>query len=159
MMPVIRVSEGTWERMKLHARPLEDTADDIVRRALDALEGTKTSELKRTNVGRPRSSASAQKLPQREFREPLLKTLLGFGGGADLQDVKRAIFPLVKSRLLEGDYQIVSTGEERWWNAICWERSELVKAGLLRSNSPRGRWELSESGRAKAAQLKTEKEN
>lgn len=153
MMPVIRVSEGTWERMKNHARPLEDTPDDIVRRALDALEGTKIATPKRSNVGRPRAEASGQKLPQREFRDPLLRTLYVLGGSADLQDVKSAIFPLVKSRLSDGDFQIVSTGEERWWNAICWERSELVKAGLLRSNSPRGRWELSEAGRAKASQI------
>jgi len=152
-VPVIRISEGTWERMKVHARPLEDTPDDIVRRALDALEGTKTAVPARTNIGRPRSDVSGKKLPQKEFRGPLLITLLGLGGSADLQDVKRAILPLVRSRLQSGDYQIVSTGEERWWNAICWERSELVKAGLLRPNSPRGTWELSEAGRTTAGQL------
>jgi restriction endonuclease Mrr len=75
------------------------------------------------------------------------------GGSADLQDVKKAIFPLVKSRLSKGDFEIVSTGEERWWNAICWERSELKKAGLLLSSSPRGRWELSDAGWAKARRL------
>ena len=30
MMPVIRISEKTWERLKSYARPLEDSADDVV---------------------------------------------------------------------------------------------------------------------------------
>jgi hypothetical protein len=109
---------------------------------------------KRANVGRPRSNSSSHKLPQKEFREPLLLTLAELGDGAQLGDVKKAIFPRVKSRLSEADYQIVSTGEERWWNAVCWERSELVKDGLLKSSSPRGKWELSDIGRVKAQILK-----
>ena len=38
MMPVIRISDKTWERMKKYARPLEDLPDDVIGLALDALE-------------------------------------------------------------------------------------------------------------------------
>ena len=38
MMPVIRLSEATWERLKAHARPFEDKPEDIVNLALDALD-------------------------------------------------------------------------------------------------------------------------
>jgi putative N-acetylmannosamine-6-phosphate epimerase len=34
-MPVIRISQQTWERLKTYATPLEDTADDVVNVALD----------------------------------------------------------------------------------------------------------------------------
>ena len=37
-MPVIRVSQQTWERLQRHARPLEHTANDVVEMALNALE-------------------------------------------------------------------------------------------------------------------------
>ncbi|WP_375207009.1 winged helix-turn-helix domain-containing protein [Hyphococcus sp.] len=69
-----------------------------------------------------------------------------FGGRAEVRNVREALFPNIKHMLTEGDYEPVSTGEERWWNATCWERSELVKEGLLRDDSPRGFWELSEKG-------------
>jgi hypothetical protein len=37
-MPVIRISQHTWERLKTYATPLEHTANDVVNIALDALE-------------------------------------------------------------------------------------------------------------------------
>ncbi|MGX7953025.1 winged helix-turn-helix domain-containing protein [Tsuneonella sp. HG249] len=93
-------------------------------------------------------------MPQREFRNPLLLTLHELGGAGSLTEIREHMHPKVASRLREADYHIVSTGEERWWNATCWERSELVKAGYLRSNSLRGRWELSDLGKKAALKLK-----
>jgi hypothetical protein len=156
-MPVIRVTDATWERMKGHARPLEDTPDDIVQRALDALEGVQPRERSRqSTVGRPRKSHEGKKLPQREFRTPLLLTLGALGGAGSLADVRRLIYPRLEKRLGKADYGIVATGEPRWWNATCWERSQLVREGLLRSGSPRGVWELSERGSRQAKLLSQE---
>jgi hypothetical protein len=56
--------------------------------------------------------------------------------------------PLMAPRLSGGDYESVSTGDPRWWNAVCWERSDLVKEGLMRENSPRGIWEISDEAKA-----------
>jgi hypothetical protein len=50
------------------------------------------------------------------------------------------------SRLAEGDYRPVASGDPRWWNTTCWNRHYLVKEGLFRRTSPRGIWELSERG-------------
>jgi len=156
MMPVIRVTDATWERMKQHARPLEDTPDDIVRRALDALEGVSNIDKKnKPTIGRPKKSASGKKLPQKEFRNPLLLTLEALGGGGSLDDVRKAIYPRIEDKLGPDDHYTVATGEARWWNATCWERSELVKEGYLRSDSRRGRWELSDKGYRKVQNLKT----
>jgi hypothetical protein len=156
MMPVIRVTDATWERMKRHAKPLEDTPDDIVRRALDALEGKSTATPKKSGgtVGRPPKAANGHKLPQKEFRNPLLLTLEEIGGAGSLDEIREALLPRVEARLSPADYTKVQTGEARWWNATCWERSDLVKEGYLRSDSPRGRWELSEEGRRKVRSLK-----
>lgn len=144
-MPVIRITDATWRRLQHHARPLEDTAEDVVSAALDALDRAKGIAIKKTTPAKrhPRG----KKLPQKEFRIPLMEVLLELGGSAVVKDIREALAPKIKPRLSEDDFQLVSTGDERWWNATCWERSDLVKEGLLRNDSPRGRWELSEHGR------------
>ena len=153
-MPVIRVSDSTWERMKSHARPLEDTADDIVRRALDALDGKSGgTPTKREAIGRPRKSAAGAKLPQKEFRAPILIALHQLGGRGSKKEVTDAVLPQVSGRLKEADFVMMDTGEKRWENAVAWERSDLTKEGYLRNDSPRGIWELSAQGRTEAASL------
>jgi len=146
MMPVVRISDATFARLQTHARPLEDTAEDVVRLALDALDkqkGIKAAMPKPKKVRR-----RGNKTPQRDFRLPLMKVLFDLSGTAEVKDIREKMLPVMKSRLTEDDYEPVSTGEERWWNAICWERSDLVKEGLFRDDSPRGVWELSDEGRA-----------
>jgi Mrr N-terminal domain len=152
MMPVIRISENTWERLKEHARPLEDSVDDVLNRALDELDSSKgraTAVRKKTANELPKPRG--RKLPQKEFRRPLLLVLKDLGGRARVADVRAAIEPKMASRLSDADYLPVSTGDPRWWNAVCWERNDLVKEGLLRNDSERGVWELSASGRQASA--------
>ena len=48
--------------------------------------------------------------------------------------------------LRPGDRELVSTGEERWWNTTCWERSALMKESYLRADSPRDIWTPSSEG-------------
>ena len=145
MMPVIRISDSTWERLKQHARPLEDTAEDVVCAALDALDKAKGIEITKPVPVKRRSRGN--KLPQKEFRVPLMEVLLELGGSAEVKEIRKALAPKIKPRLSEDDFGLVKTGDERWWNATCWERSDLVKEGLFRNDSPRGTWELSEEGR------------
>ena len=153
-MPVIRISDQTWERLKLHAKPLEDTAEDVVRRALDALEKPNEKSGLATTMPAPnsrpdgprRKSPRGAKLPQREFRVPLLEVLLEKGGKANTKDIRELLEPKIAPRLSEADYQPVTSGDPRWWNAVCWERNDLVKEGLLRDNSERGVWELTQRG-------------
>lgn len=153
MMPVIRISDATFARLQSHARPLEDTAEDVVRLALDALDKLKGVKAEPPKPKKPRRRGN--KTPQRDFRLPLMKVLLELGGTADVKDIREKMLPAMKSRLTQDDYEPVSTGEERWWNAVCWERSDLVKEGLFRDDSPRGVWELSDEGRAQViAQVK-----
>jgi hypothetical protein len=154
MMPVIRVSDETWNRMKGLARPLEDTADDIVRRALDALEGASIKEdPKRPAAVRIPENDGHEILPQKEFRAPILIALYRMGGSGTKQEVTKAVLPQVKKRLKDADFVMVQTGESRWENAVAWERSDLKKEGYLRSDSPRGVWELTQQGWAEAASL------
>ena len=152
-MPVIRVTDETLERLKRWAEPLVDTAESALAKALDAAEQTRAlpGEDHLTPAAKPsrprrRRPTSKNKLPQREFRQPLLQLLYELGGSAQVSDLQPLMKEKMASALLPGDLQPVSTGDERWWNATCWERSNLVKEGYLRDDSPRGTWELSEQG-------------
>ncbi len=147
-MPVIRITDSTWGRLKQHARPLEDTVNDVLNFALDALDKSKgISPKPKEKRMAPKSTSKGPKLPQKEFRLPLMEVLLELGGSAQVRDIREKLEPRVKPRLHEADYDPVSTGEPRWWNAACWERNDLVKEGLFRNDSPRGTWELSDEGR------------
>ncbi len=143
MMPVIRVSAPTWERLKSHARPLEDTPEDVIRLALDALDSAKGRTPIIPAPRKPSTSPKGKKLPQKEFRAPLLDVLRELGGEAKVSEIKSILEPKVAPRLSDADYALVSTGEPRWWNAVCWERNSLVKEGILSNASPRGVWALS----------------
>ena len=44
-MPEVRIEQATFERLQRHARPLIDSVDGVVNRALDALEDRKVSHL------------------------------------------------------------------------------------------------------------------
>ena len=149
-MPTIRISDDTWQRLKAWAVPLEDTPDDAVGKVLDVAEGKTSKEDAKPQVLshkpkiKPRLHGS--KLPQKEFRIPLMKVLYELGGSASTKDLQKVMGERMKLKLSEADYDKVSSGEVRWWNAICWERNDLVKEGLFRQNSERGTWELSKSG-------------
>ncbi len=152
MMPTVRISDETWEKLKKLAIPLEDTADDAIRKAVDiALAQQSAGRLDhgQTIAGKSTHSGGSIKkkiLPQKEFHAPLLETLSELGGRAETNKVRPIMGEKIKDRLYEDDYRLVKTGEPRWWNAICWARNDLVKDGRMRNDSPRGIWELSEKG-------------
>lgn len=152
MMPVIRVSDDTFRRLQGHATPLQDTADDVVRRALDALEVAPKGVAPKAVVSAPQAGLAnalprKAKLPQKEFRAPLLALMKKLGGRADIGNVRAMIEPILKPLLKEGDLDPVSNGDPRWWNAVCWERKALVEEGIFRRDFQRGVWELSPVGR------------
>jgi hypothetical protein len=147
MMPVIRISDATWERLKSNARPLEDSVDDVVCRALDALDKARGVEPRAASVAKPaRKRRHGNKLPQKEFRQPLLSLLLELGGEASVATIQEKLEPRIAPRLSDEDYDLVTSGQVRWWNAVCWERAVLVREGLLSDVSPRGIWKLTAEG-------------
>jgi hypothetical protein len=150
VMPVIRISEQTWNRLKAHATPLEHTPNDIVCMALDVLDAAKG---KRTAVSsapekirKPRSRRS-NRYSQKEIRVLLLETLYALGSDASTQEIQASIKRVLIPVLTDDDCEIASNGNPRWWNAVCTVRSDLSMEGLLRRDSQRGIWELSKKGR------------
>ena len=145
-MRTVEISQRTWDRLTVHARPLEDRAEDVISRALSALEREVQARATRPKETKPPKATTRDKLPQKFFRSPLLAALLECGGSAALQELKPLVEARVKEHLRNGDLEKVSTGDVRWWNAVCWERSYMVKDGLLKNDSPWGVWELSDVG-------------
>ena len=71
------------------------------------------------------------------------------GGRGTVQEVLEQIERRMKHRLKRVDWETLSDGRTiRWHNTAQWARSDMVKQGLLASDSPRGVWEINEAGRA-----------
>ena len=159
-MPVIRITDVTWDRLKRWAIPLEDSPEDAVRKVLDAAEEHlkcpqsklhRIEVVKKTKVDNlSKRIARGVKVNQKEYRRPILETINTLGGSAPVGTVLKSVEEKMKSRLTEIDYEkIPSGGSVRWVNTAEWARFELVKRGLLEpsSNSPWGVWILTAKGR------------
>jgi hypothetical protein len=153
-MPVIRISQQTWERLKAYATPLDDTADDVVNISLDALEAARrkgrhiarhstATPLPKTKSYRPKRG---NRVSLKKLRAPLLDALYRLGGKAYSREIRKTIEVLVVPMLGKADYELVSNTQPRWWNAICSVRNDLIREGLFRNDSERGIWELSKRG-------------
>lgn len=160
-MPVIRITDVTWDRLKRWAVPLEDSPEDAVRKVLDAAEEhlkcsqtTKDVEndhhkesLKdhKTQLGK---LAKGKRTPQKAYRRPILEALSELGGSAPAGDVLKLVEQQMKTTLIGVDYERLASGIDiRWHNAAMWERFDLVKDGLMKSGSPSGIWEISDDGK------------
>lgn len=106
-----------------------------------------TTQVERRNLGR---LARGVRTPEEVFALPLLQSVAEMGGSARVRDVAPQVEKRMRSTLNETDYEpLPSTPDTpRWYNTMQWCRLALVKEGLLRADSPRGVWEISEAGRA-----------
>jgi hypothetical protein len=163
-MPVIRITDATWERLKQWAVPLEDTPEDAVRKVIDAAEEHQKchqtiakSHPTKVAVESKRKLTKGLKTPESSYRRPILEALHELGGKASVNDVLEIVEKKMKTLLNEFDYQAVPTGEMRWSNTAKWQRRNLVEEGLLksRSQSPKGIWELTEKGIEEVTKVKT----
>lgn len=149
MSPVVRLSDNTYARLQSHGTPFEDKPEDVINRALDALD-LQTNRAPTTDVLPSDLPSGRKRLSQQELRHPLLTTMIALGGEAHVGEIRKALEAAVASQLSEADHEPVSSGDPRWWNAVCWERKRLVDEGLFADNSPRGIWKITDAGRRHA---------
>ena len=148
-MPTIRISETSWKRLKAWAEPLEDTADSALAKILDAAERHREPSSLMPVPPDPDSGPNnydLPKLPQREFREPILQVIYELGGSARRVEVFPALKNRMEGRLLAGDLECGRRGKEKWRRTAINARRQLVETGYLRDDSPRGVWALSHKG-------------
>lgn len=92
------------------------------------------------------AAAKPRLTPQSAFYVPLLEVLVSLGGTGKLSEVIEQV-GLRMPQLTPADRQRLKTHPVRWKNAVCWARNALKVKGLIKDNSPRGIWEITENGR------------
>jgi len=100
----------------------------------------KTGIRRRINYG--------QRTQQAKYRTPILQALEDLGGSGYVNAVLDCVYKKMEKFLVPVDLEeISSVRQKRWRNTAMWERSHMIKDGLLKSDSPRGIWEISEKGK------------
>lgn len=100
----------------------------------------------RRNLGRLRKGI---RTPEAAYRLPILRVLADMGGSGRVGEVLERVGQLMKPILKDVDYQPLASSPDnpRWRNAAQWARSSMIREGLLRADSPRGIWEITDKGR------------
>jgi hypothetical protein len=137
-MPVVRISEELFKEVQKYAEPLVDNFETALRKAL----GLKNQK----QVGSNEHRQSSMTKPK-EFWKPLLEVLVERGGRASREEVHNAVENKMKDRFKSGDYEQNKDGTAKWSKHLDYQRLAMVHEGLLESNSPRGAWEITDSGR------------
>jgi hypothetical protein len=85
--------------------------------------------------------------PETAFYLPILQALDGLGGSGRTADVVRRVGEIMGGVLSQDDREpLPSTGQPRWENTSQFARYSMVRNGLLKSDSSRGVWVVSEKG-------------
>jgi hypothetical protein len=103
-----------------------------------------TTTTKRVSGKRSRSRRTDMNI----FKEHILMALRKFGGRAKGTEVVEEVGRQLDGKLLPGDLEWNERNKlYAWQHKTQWARFEMTQEGTLRSDSPRGIWELSEAHR------------
>lgn len=80
------------------------------------------------------------------YEMPILRALAERDGQASRREIRSAVFKVVEASLSDLDRETLPSGEPRWETRFDKARSKLMQAGCLKSDSPRGVWELAGPG-------------
>ncbi len=99
-----------------------------------------------TNVKKRRAKRSvAPRTEDSVLRQLIIEALQHYGGSAQKGDVLHYMGQQLEGKLLPGDLVWRATSKDLvWQNNAAWERNKMKDAGILKSDSLRGIWELSE---------------
>lgn len=100
-------------------------------------------------VGGEGTSASSKppnpssQLHTKDYEAPIVAALTRLGGGARRREIVAAVREELAAQMSGVDLEPVPSGMTRWQTRLSKARTNLLKRGLLRTGSPRGFWELS----------------
>ncbi len=111
-----------------------------------AEEETAEEHTQRRDLGRLRRGL---RTPEEAYYRPILQALVEMNGRAVKGQILDQVGQIMNGVLRDVDYQPLASDPElpRWRNAAQWARNSMVQEGLLRDDSPRGIWEISEAGK------------
>ena len=116
------------------------------------------SEAKQTRTPRGQTKAKAKTKPKREratrgsiapesiYVEPILRILSEKEGRAPKRELLDELGVRISDQLLPADHEMMGN-EERWRKRAQFVRLALIKQGLMKADSPRGVWEITDEGR------------
>jgi hypothetical protein len=104
------------------------------------------TKAERRNLGKLRKG---MRTPTEAYYQPILQALDEMGGSGQTAEVLDRVGQIMKGVLKDVDYQPLASSPDnlRWRNAAQWARNSMVTEGLLKADSPRGVWEITDKGR------------
>ncbi len=91
---------------------------------------------------------AGQRTPRGRFWLPILQALVEMNGEAQTAQVLDRVGELMGSILSDYDCQRLHGRRDiRWRSTAHWARCDMVQAGYMRGQTPRGTWEITEEGR------------
>lgn len=103
-----------------------------------------TSPSKKKRKRRRKSNSNLPHTKKEVLRDEIIDALRILGGSGTNREVVDIIEEHMRDKLLPGDFEKRARGTLVWINNVHWERNTMKEEGILRSDSPRGIWELSE---------------
>ncbi len=136
----LTAAEKALQRIKTLSA-LQSELEDLAERYVEVVGTPETDEGTRL--------ARGLATPQQAYRVPILKALIELGGEADLNLVLERVYAAMKDELNSHDLDTYADGKTvRWRNSAQWARNQLREEGLIRDDTPRGTWAISDKGRA-----------
>jgi hypothetical protein len=127
---------------------LENTLGDLHREwkkisPQPKLPGVETGTPQHVNL-----APNGTKTNEKYFKLPILQALEQNGGKGTAKEITDIVGEIMKDRLNDYDKEVLENGRTiRWRSTTAFMRLKLVKAGLMRSDSEKGTWEISQEGR------------
>jgi restriction system protein len=100
---------------------------------------------RRRNLGRLRRG---ELTPQEEYFLPILRSLVKIGGAGKTSEIMEIVGKQMERILKDVDRQPIPSEPSvpRWRSTALGARPALIKAGLIKPDSPKGTWEITEAG-------------
>ena len=95
---------------------------------------------------RPTRIQKGRTVQREAYISPILESLYERGGRASGNDVLETVEQKTRHLFSEVDYEVVNGNVPRWRKGAQWTHQDLIKRGLLKRDSARGIWELTEQG-------------
>jgi len=113
---------------------------------LEVDEEEQRERTERQNLGRLQRGVRTR---EEAYYKPILQALDEMGDSGQVKDVLDRVGEIMKPVLKDVDYEPLASDPNnlRWRNAAQWARNSMVNEGFLKSDSPRGVWEMSDKGR------------
>ncbi|MBF0234501.1 MAG: hypothetical protein HQK65_15890 [Desulfamplus sp.] len=98
-----------------------------------------------TNKKKNRKRSKLPKTDSATLQKYIIEALSKMGGSGTVSDILSKIELKLEGKMLPGDLELRQDGRTVVWrNNVQWQRMLMVKEGILRSDSPKGIWELNE---------------